>query len=74
MSKATFKVEGRFNGASSATVEVDRGSGTLTVRPKHQRATFTLPLTTVAEMVLWRCLKDEVTVPAAVNPRRRRNV
>jgi hypothetical protein len=74
MSVAKFKVEGRFNGADGATIEIDRGAGTVTVRPTRQRTTYTLPLATVAELVLWRALKADVAVPTAVSPRRRRNV
>jgi hypothetical protein len=50
---------GRFNGATEATVEVNRNAGTITIRPLRQREVYTLPLATVAEMIIWRCMRGD---------------
>lgn len=57
--KARFKVYGRMDGAPSATVEIDRASDLITVRPLRRRKTYTLPLASVAEMVIWRFARAE---------------
>lgn len=60
--KHYFKIEGRFDSAAkhqNATVTVDRApSGPwFTVRVARARLEYTLPLTTVAEMVVQRIIK-----------------
>jgi hypothetical protein len=53
--KSRFRVIGTFDlaaGIQAATVEIDRGSGTIAVRPLRRRRTYTLPLATVAA---WIC-------------------
>jgi hypothetical protein len=57
---ARFKVYGRMDGAPSATVEIDRGAETFTVRPYRRRKAYTLPLADVAESVIWRIVQGEV--------------
>jgi len=59
MSKSRFKVSGSFNGVYEASVVIDRGSGVMTVRPSRRRTTYELPLSTVAEIVMWRIIKAE---------------
>lgn len=70
MATARFKVYGRFDGAPAATIEVDRGAGLFTVRPLRRRQTYTLPLSTVAEMVLWRIVKAEAAEKRAAKRRK----
>ncbi len=57
---ARVKVLGSFDGVSEATLTLDRAAGVLTVRPTRRRRTFSLPLSTVAEWVMWRVIKAEV--------------
>ena len=54
------------------TVEIDRGSGTLSVRPYRRRRVYTLPLATVAEIVVSRIIKAEVAEKRAARKSRRR--
>lgn len=56
---ARFKVTGRFDGASLATVTVERATGIISVRPLRRRRVYALPLATVAEMILWRIAKAD---------------
>jgi hypothetical protein len=67
--KARFKVYGRMDGATQATVEIDRGADTITVRPYRRRKEYTLPLSTVAEMVIWRIVQGEVAAKRAAKRR-----
>jgi hypothetical protein len=58
--RARFKVYGRFDGAMSATIEIDRVSEVLEVRPyRRRRGKYILPLAVVAEMVIWRIVRKE---------------
>lgn len=59
MAKAKFKLKGRFNGRSSCTVTIDRGTGLVQVRPKHARKQYEMRLEDLAEIIIWRCVKDE---------------
>ena len=56
MSVARFRVYGRMDGASSATVTIDRETGTVEVRPyrRHHQAVAVVTLAWVAEAALWR--------------------
>jgi hypothetical protein len=54
------KVVGRIDGASSATVTIDRVRGLIAVRPKGRRRTYELPLAFVAEMVVAKVVKQEL--------------
>ncbi len=60
MRPARAKVIGSFDGVAEATVTMDRARGLFTVRPLRRRRSFELPLSTVAEMVMWRVVKAEV--------------
>lgn len=53
-----FKVQLRVDGAREANVEIDRGRSLLTVRPARRRTSYALPLSTVADLVVWRCLRS----------------
>ncbi|HEU4437681.1 MAG TPA: hypothetical protein VFT36_00430 [Methylomirabilota bacterium] len=64
--KARFKVQSPalgpiFDGQREATVEVDRERDLFIVRPHRRSQTYALPLWKVAEMVIWRCVKEERT-------------
>jgi hypothetical protein len=57
MSKSKFKVYGRFDGTSEATVIIDRGPCTIEVRPYRRHKSYILPLSVVADIVMSRCMK-----------------
>jgi len=57
--KAKFVVEGDFNHSKSATVTIDRNTNVVTVRPLHQRVTYTYPLADLALFVMWKNLKAD---------------
>lgn len=60
MGVARFKVYSRkLDGAGSATVEIDRESGIIQVRPRHRHYTATVTLEWVAEAALWRRARAE---------------
>lgn len=59
MGRARFKVSGDFDKAKSATVTISRLGGVFSVRPFRRRKTYALPLSDVAEMVMWRIMKAE---------------
>lgn len=71
---ARFRVVGRFDrvGVQEATVLVDRAAGLFTVRPLRRRKTYTLPLSTIAEIVVARITKAEVAREKAEKRARRR--
>ncbi len=58
--KCRFKVQGRFDGAGSATVEIDRASGIMRVRPCRRRRTYDLPLSVIAQIQVERIIRFEV--------------
>jgi hypothetical protein len=63
MSVSRFKVVGRIHMAShidEGTVIIDRGAGLFSVRAKRRQKVHTLPLSTVAEMVVLRCTRAEL--------------
>lgn len=62
MSIARFKTIGQFDQSyiQSATIEIDRGANLISVRPKGRRRTYTLPLSTVAEIICWRVIRAEL--------------
>jgi len=60
-SKAHFRVWGKFNGAHEATVTVDRQADLITVRPLRRRKAYELRLADVAEWIMWRVIKAELT-------------
>jgi hypothetical protein len=59
MSAARFRVYGRMDGASSATVTIDRETGTVEVRPyrRHKRQVAVVTLAWLAETALWRAAR-----------------
>ncbi len=52
------------------TVTIDRAAGLFTVRPLRSRRTYTLPLSTVAEIVAHRLIKSELEERRRVKKRR----
>lgn len=85
--RARFKVNERCDGAPSCTVLVETASTTyavkelatralISVRPKGRRRLYTLPLATVAEMIVAKVVKAELTtnVLQQINPARRRRL
>lgn len=63
MSVARFRVSGRLDMASRpsyGTVMIDRGAGLFSVRPLRRWRVYTLPLSTVAEMVVRSIIAAEV--------------
>jgi hypothetical protein len=64
MRRAHFKIDGagiRLNGAHRGrlTIEDAAGRQLVRVRPLRQRE-YVLPLATVAEMVIWRVVRNEL--------------
>lgn len=62
MSIARFKTIGQFDQSyvQAGTVEIDRNANLISVRPKGRRRTYTLPLSTVAEIICWRVIRAEL--------------
>lgn len=63
MSIARFRARGRFVRASKETeaeVVIDRKVGLFTVRPLRSKRLYTLPLSTVAEIVVSKCVKADL--------------
>lgn len=63
MKKAHFRVVGRLDNAArvvEGTVTIDRHAGLFEVRPLRRRKSYTLPLSTVADMVVARIIRAEV--------------
>jgi hypothetical protein len=63
MTIAKFVVDGDrrdLNGATSATVLIDRKLQLITVRPFRQHSSYTLPLADVAGFIVTKCIKAEV--------------
>lgn len=58
---ARFKTLAKADRVKSepCTVLIDRGRGVVSVRPLRRRRMFTLPLATVAEMIVARVVKAE---------------
>lgn len=57
-----FQVTGRFTGGapSRGTVTIDPNVGLFTVRQLYKQRKAELPLSAVAEFVVWHCAKMEV--------------
>lgn len=62
MAIARFKIVGQFDQSymQKATIEIDRGANLISVRPKGRRRIYTLPLSSVAEIICWRVIKAEL--------------
>jgi len=61
--KSRFRVIGTFDlagGAQVATVEIDRDSNIISVRPLRRRRTYSLPLTSVATWICQSIIRAEV--------------
>lgn len=56
---AHFEIIGRLNGSQGGSMTIDKHS-TVTVRPKGERREYSLPLLTVADMVVSRVVKNEL--------------
>jgi hypothetical protein len=72
---ARCRVIGRFDaggGVRQATVTVDRAAHLFTVRPYRRRQTFSLPLATVAEIVVWRVVRADLALERRAKARRAR--
>lgn len=59
MTIARFKVPWRFDGTIGATVTVNRGALTVSVRPLRRHRTYELPLAEVAQIICERIMKAE---------------
>lgn len=61
MSVAKFKINsGDYNGATSATVIINRDNGLISVRPYRQHRTYELLLSDIAQIIVERVIKAEV--------------
>ena len=72
---ARCRITGRFDAGGvlrPATVILDRGGRLFTVRPYRRRRVYSLPLTTVAEMVVWNVVKADLALERRAKARRRR--
>lgn len=81
MKQAHFRVSGRLNTAGArgteGTVTIDRGNGEpgsalFNVRPLRRRRVYTLPLSTVAELVVFAIVRQEAREKLAERRARRR--
>lgn len=69
MRRAHFKIDGpgvRLNGAHRGRLTIEEAGGRqlVRVRPLRQRE-YVLPLATVAEMVIWRVVRNELASEGA---------
>jgi hypothetical protein len=73
MSVSRSRVEGSFDkagGSQVATVEIDRARGLFSVRPLRSRRVYTLPLSTVAEIVCHRVIITDMPAKKVRSVRR----
>lgn len=73
--KSHFKVMGTFDiggGLQTASVEIDRTSGIVSVRPFRRRRAYSLPLAAVAAWICQSILRAEVRERRSVGRGRRR--
>lgn len=73
--KSRFKVTGTFDisgGLQTATVEIDRASGIVSVRPLRRRRAYSLPLAAVAAWICQVIIRGEVRERRAAKRGRRR--
>ena len=76
MSVAKFRAHGRFKMATydtAAEVTIDRKTGLFEVRPLRTKRRYTLPLSTVAEMVVWKMTKVELAAAKREKSRAKKN-
>jgi len=59
---ARFRVLGKLDRSylQGGTVTIDRASGVLTIKPLRRRRVYSLPLNTVAEIIVSKIIKSEV--------------
>lgn len=59
---AHFDITGRFDNASKAKVTIETVGQTVLVkvRPHHARREYIMPLSTLAEILIWKVVKAEV--------------
>lgn len=75
MSRSRYRVMGRLDGAGGVrvgTVTIDRTTGILEVRPLRRRRVFSMPLSTVADMVCRAIVVAEVREKRAAKRAQRR--
>jgi hypothetical protein len=75
MSLAKFKVVGRLDMASRpsvGTVVIDRAAGLFSVRPLRRHRLYTLPLSSVAEIVVRSIIAAEVREKKAAKKAKRK--
>jgi hypothetical protein len=73
--KSRFRVTGTFDlagGAQVATVEIDRVSGIVSVRPLRRRRTYSLPLASVAAWICQSIIHAELRERRHARPAQRR--
>lgn len=70
MSKSKFKLYNRLDGARGGTVTIDRATDLFSVRPRGRHREYVLPLSAVAEMVLYSITKAEVREKLAAKKRK----
>jgi hypothetical protein len=59
--KSHFKVFGRdFNGKDEASITIDKERDMFIVRPKHFHTTYELPLSAVANMVIYSVIRANI--------------
>ena len=73
MRNAVFKLNGRFNGKSGATVTIDRDTMFVTVRPTRMKKTYMLRLEDLAQTVILRCVLAETREKKKAKLARRRS-
>lgn len=69
-----FRVVGKLDTSAPrpGVVLIDRGAGLFSVRPYRRRRVYTLPLSTVAEIVCARIIKAELAEARSARQRGRR--
>lgn len=66
-----FPINWSFDRSFAATVLINRGAGTISVRPYKRRKVYTLPLSTVAELIASRVELAEAAAKRAARKARR---
>lgn len=60
MSLATFKIDGRLDGADGGKLMIHRESGLIAVRPKGRHRVYELNMLDVAMMIIERVVRAEM--------------
>ena len=66
-----IQVDGLFDGAPRATLEIDRVAQLASLRPLRRRKVYTLPLSEVAEHILWKVARLEAEKGLSVKRKRK---